>query len=162
MRALSSDAMRATMDQEIGTPGDRSPENSGHDDEVHVDFDADAAPAVVAQPKPWLRWGFFLAVVALLIVVGALVIYGILNRKHATGALTPDMGTAYGTRGGVVSGHYLATNAGMDVLLAGGNAVDAAIAVQFALNVVQVYPCAVYHVQRPHLKFVLFISVIIE
>ena len=40
--------------------------------------------------------------------------------------------------GGVVStSHPLATKAGLDVLAAGGNAIDAAAAVQFALNVVE-------------------------
>ncbi len=43
-----------------------------------------------------------------------------------------------GSHGAVVSGHHLATAAGMDVLRNGGNAVDAAAAVQFVLNVVQV------------------------
>ena len=43
---------------------------------------------------------------------------------------------AEGTRGMVVSAHELATRVGLDVLEAGGNATDAAIAVQFALAVV--------------------------
>lgn len=44
---------------------------------------------------------------------------------------------ARGTDGMVVSSHSLATRVGADVLKAGGNAVDAAIAMQFALNVVE-------------------------
>ncbi|HEY7546254.1 MAG TPA: gamma-glutamyltransferase, partial [Blastocatellia bacterium] len=44
---------------------------------------------------------------------------------------------ATGTRGMVSSAHPLATQAGLDVLAAGGNAFDASIAVAAALNVVE-------------------------
>ncbi|PLT30041.1 gamma-glutamyltransferase [Peribacillus deserti] len=43
----------------------------------------------------------------------------------------------YGTDGMVATAHYLATEVGANVLKKGGNAVDAAIAIQFALNVVE-------------------------
>jgi gamma-glutamyltranspeptidase/glutathione hydrolase len=55
----------------------------------------------------------------------------------------------------ISAGHYLATQAGMDILQAGGNAVDAGVAAGIALGVVQsdivnfggVAPCLVYHAQ---------------
>jgi gamma-glutamyltranspeptidase/glutathione hydrolase len=55
----------------------------------------------------------------------------------------------------ISAGHYLATQAGMHVLQAGGNAVDAGVAAGIALGVVQsdivnfggVAPCLVYHAE---------------
>lgn len=61
-----------------------------------------------------------------------------------------------GTRGMVVSGHYLASLAGWQVLEMGGNAVDAGVAVGLATNVVEsvftgiggVAPCLLYLAER--------------
>ncbi|MYZ44446.1 gamma-glutamyltransferase family protein [Schauerella aestuarii] len=55
----------------------------------------------------------------------------------------------------ISAGHYLATQAGMDILQAGGNAIDAGVAAGIALGVVQsdivnfggVAPCLVYHAE---------------
>lgn len=46
-----------------------------------------------------------------------------------------DEQTAEGEYGMVVTAHPLASEVGADVLKNGGNAIDAAVAIQFALNV---------------------------
>lgn len=58
-------------------------------------------------------------------------------RERAGTRFTCEKRPAHGTKGVVVTNHPLGSAAGMEMLSAGGNAIDAAVAAQFALTVVE-------------------------
>ena len=80
------------------------------------------------------------AALAITIVVLCIIFYVLLSNASSSSSFPSpacNHTQATGSQGMVSTTHYLATQAGLDMLKAGGNAFDAAAAIQFALNVVQ-------------------------
>ena len=84
------------------------------------------APTPVWRRTPRFGGAWRLGVAALLFAVAA-----------CSGAVSPDRGDARPGQAAIASPHPLATRAGQEVLEAGGNAFDAAVAVSAALAVVE-------------------------
>ena len=64
---------------------------------------------------------------------------------------TVHRSTVTGRRGMVASGHPLASLAGLRVLMHGGNAIDAAVAIAAALNVAEPYMSGIGGVGYMHI-----------
>ncbi|MFS8513539.1 MAG: gamma-glutamyltransferase, partial [Planifilum fulgidum] len=82
-----------------------------------------------------LRWKPILGILCSLLLTLSLAIPSTLAEAKRSPA-SPRQVTV-GKEGMVVTAHPLATEVGADVLRQGGNAVDAAVAIQFVLNVVE-------------------------
>jgi gamma-glutamyltranspeptidase/glutathione hydrolase len=74
-------------------------------------------------------------------------------RARAAAPFVPEKTPAIGTKGMVVTNHPLASAAGAEMLAAGGNAVDAAIAALFTLSAVEPMMVGILGGGQAHLRF---------